>query len=57
MKVLKTTVHKNHKVDLEDLSVKFRDLNDDFQGTKLKVNAMEEALPSLVREQIKIYIE
>ena len=50
-------VYKTHRLELEDLYSKTREVADDFKTTKEKVLAMEENLPKIVRDMIAFYID
>ena len=50
-------MYKTHRLEIEDLYSKTREVADDFKTTKEKVLAMEDNLPKIVREMIAFYID
>lgn len=57
VKKLRNVVYKTHRLEIEDLYSKTREVADDFKTTKEKVLAMEDNLPKIVREMIAFYID
>ena len=54
---LKATVFQNHKVALEELDVKSREIDSDHTNTRTKLDAMENNLPRMIREMIEYYAD
>mmetsp|Transcript_5547 Transcript_5547/g.8725 ORF Transcript_5547/g.8725 Transcript_5547/m.8725 type:complete len:101 (+) Transcript_5547:159-461(+) len=57
MKAMKNTVHRTHKMDIEELFFRQKELNDDYQTTKQKVLKIEDKIPKLIREMINFYFD
>ena len=57
MKNLKNAVYAVHKPQLHELEVNLRNLKEDHNLTRSKLESVEDNLPRMVREMIDFYIE
>lgn len=57
VKSLKTTVYRDHKLSIEELEIKAREISEEHTHTRCKLDSMENNLPRMIREMIDYYAE
>lgn len=56
-KKLKSTVFTEHKMYIDDLEIKLRDLKEEHTHTRARLEQMENHLPKMIREMIDLYTD
>ena len=54
---MKAKVTKEHKVDIDELQIRARELNEAQSLTKAKVASLEENMPSMIRDMVNYYFD
>ena len=54
---MKNKVVKEHKIEIDELQIKVRELTENHGLTKSKVTSLEENMPAMIREMVNYYFD
>jgi hypothetical protein len=54
---MKQAVYKDHKVRIDDIDARLRDIQDNQTKNVIKLDSLETHLPKMIREMVDFYLE